>query len=56
MKAAINKEQAQEITRWLEKQRVPKATIELLMSSQHASNTQKAFRMKKTNNNTRWLG
>ena len=47
MKAAINKEQSQEIQRWLEKQRVPKATIEILLSSQHAGATQKAYRMKK---------
>lgn len=47
MKAAIGKEQAQEIRRWLEKQRVPKETIESLLSSQHAANTHKAFRMKK---------
>jgi hypothetical protein len=47
MKAGINKEQAQEIRRWLEKQRVPQETIDTLLSSQHASNTHKAFRMKK---------
>lgn len=47
MKAGINKEQAQEIRRWLEKQRLPKDTIDVLLSSQHASNTHKAFRMKK---------
>jgi hypothetical protein len=47
MKAGINKEQSQEIRRWLEKQRVPKDTIDMLLSSQHASNTHKAFRMKK---------
>lgn len=47
MKAAIGKEQALEIRRWLEKQRVPKSTIDLLLSSQHASNTHKAYRMKK---------
>lgn len=47
MKAGINKEQALEIRRWLEKQRVPKDTIDLLLSSQYASNTHKAFRMKK---------
>lgn len=47
MKAAISKEQATEIKRWLEKQRVPKETIEVLLSSQHAANTHKAYRMKK---------
>ncbi|MBN1379745.1 MAG: hypothetical protein JXA04_10990 [Gammaproteobacteria bacterium] len=47
MKAGINKEQALEIRRWLEKQRVPKDAIDVLLSSQHASNTHKAFRMKK---------
>ena len=47
MKAGINKEQAQEIRRWLEKQRLPKESIDILLSSQHASNTHKAYRMKK---------
>ncbi len=47
MKAGINKEQATEIRRWLEKQRLPKESIEVLLSSQHAANTHKAFRMKK---------
>lgn len=47
MKAAISKEQSQEIRRWLEKQRVPKETIDSLLSSTQAGNTQKAFRMKK---------
>ena len=47
MKAGINKEQAMEIRRWLEKQRLPKETIDVLLSSQHAANTHKAFRMKK---------
>jgi hypothetical protein len=47
MKATINKEQQSEISRWLEKQRVPKETIDLLLNSRNAANTAKAFRMKK---------
>ncbi len=47
MKAGISKEQAQEIRRWLEKQKLPKDTVDVLLSSQHAANTHKAFRMKK---------
>lgn len=47
MKATINKEQHLEISRWLEKQRVPKETIDLLLNSRNAANTAKAFRMKK---------
>lgn len=47
MKATINKEQHLEISRWLEKQRVPKETVDLLLNSRNAANTAKAFRMKK---------
>jgi hypothetical protein len=47
MKAGISKEQAQDIRHWLEKQRVPKEVIDVLLSSRYASNTHKAFRMKK---------
>ncbi|HEX7026430.1 MAG TPA: hypothetical protein VF268_04265 [Gammaproteobacteria bacterium] len=47
MKATINKEQHTEISRWLEKQRVPKETIDLLLNSRNAANTAKAYRMKK---------
>lgn len=47
MKPAISKDQAAELRRWLERQRVPAETIELLLSSQHAANTYKAYRMKK---------
>lgn len=47
MKATINKEQHLEISRWLEKQRVPRETVDLLLNSRNAANTAKAFRMKK---------
>lgn len=47
MKPAISKEQAQEIRRWLEKNRVPKSTADWLLNSQNAGSTHKAFRMKK---------
>ena len=47
MKATINKDQHSEISRWLEKQRVPKETIDLLLNSRNAANTAKAYRMKK---------
>lgn len=47
MKVTINKDQHLEISRWLEKQRVPKETIDLLLNSRNAANTAKAYRMKK---------
>ncbi len=47
MKAAISKEQSTELRKWLEKQRVPKETIDALLSSANASNTYKAYRQKK---------
>ena len=47
MKATITKEQSTEIRTWLEKQRVPKDTIESLLNSSNAANTFKAYRMKK---------
>lgn len=47
MKATISKEQHIEISRWLEKQRIPKETIDLLLNSRNAANTAKAYRMKK---------
>jgi hypothetical protein len=47
MKATITKEQNAEIRTWLEKQRVPKETVDKLLNSMNAANTYKAFRMKK---------
>ena len=47
MKVGISKEQSLELRKWMERQRVPKNTIDTLLSSQFASNTIKAFRMKK---------
>ena len=47
MKAAISKEQSMELRKWMEKQRVPKSTVELLLNSRNAGNTYKAFRQKK---------
>lgn len=47
MKAAISKEQSTELRKWLEKQRLPKETVDTLLSSANASNTYKAFRQKK---------
>lgn len=47
MKAAISKEQSTELRKWLEKQRLPKETIDTLLSSANASNTYKAFRQNK---------
>jgi hypothetical protein len=47
MKAAISKEQSSELRKWLEKQRVPRETVEMLLNSSNASSTYKAFRQKK---------
>jgi hypothetical protein len=47
MKAAISKEQSNELRKWLEKQRLPRETIEMLLNSANASNTYKAFRQNK---------
>lgn len=47
MKAAISKEQSTELRKWLEKQRLPRETIDTLLSSANASNTYKAYRQKK---------
>jgi hypothetical protein len=47
MKATISKEQSAELRKWLDKQRVPKATADLLLNSNTASNTYKAYRLKK---------
>lgn len=47
MKPAISKEQSIELRKWLEKQRLPKETIDSLLNSANASNTYKAFRQKK---------
>lgn len=47
MKAAISKEQSTELRKWLEKQRLPRETIDSLLNSVNASNTYKAYRQKK---------
>lgn len=47
MKAAISKEQSTELRKWLEKQRLPRETIDTLLNSANASNTYKAYRQKK---------
>jgi hypothetical protein len=47
MKATISKEQSAELRKWLEKQRLPKETIDALLSSVNASNTYKSYRQKK---------
>src|SRR5687767_3032425 len=47
MKAAISKDQSSELRKWLDRQRVPKATVDLLLNSNNASNTYKAYRLKK---------
>lgn len=47
MKAAISKEQSTELRKWLEKQRLPRETIDVLLNSVNASNTYKAYRQKK---------
>lgn len=47
MKAGISKEQSIELRKWLEKQRLPRETIDTLLSSANASNTFKAYRQKK---------
>ncbi len=47
MKAAISKEQSAELRKFMEKLRVPKETIDVLLSSRNASNTFKAYRLKK---------
>ncbi|HEY3486938.1 MAG TPA: hypothetical protein VGL10_02625 [Gammaproteobacteria bacterium] len=47
MKATISKEQSVELRKWLERQRLPKETIDALLNSTNASNTYKAYRQKK---------
>ena len=47
MKVTISKEQSTELRKWLEKQRLPRETIDTLLGSANASNTYKSYRQKK---------
>lgn len=47
MRSTISKEQNQELRQILTKYRVPKDTIDLLLSSKYAANVYKAYRQKK---------
>jgi hypothetical protein len=47
MKVTISKEQSTELRKWMEKQRLPRETIDTLLNSANASNTYKSYRQKK---------